>query len=320
MAVKEQIGIAREAQAPGRVRRRKLSREVRNIPLGLLFVAPWVVSFLAFVAYPLFASFYYSFTFYPILRSPRWVGLRNYGKLLTDRLFKVSVLNTAYYAFFSVTSGVALSLALALLMNQHMWLRPFYRGIFYAPTLVPSVATAILWLWMLDTRYGLVNMGMRSLGLETIPFFTSIRWAKPSLIFMGWWGLGGRMLIFLAALQDVPRSLYEAASIDGANLWDKGRHITLPLITPAIFFAVVTGLIGAMQAFTNVFFTTGGGPADATLLYGLYLYNTAFEQLFMGYGATLAWVLFVVIMSLTLLMFRTSKLWVFYAGGARGEG
>jgi len=318
LAVKEQTGVAREVQAPGRALRRRLPRDIRKIPLGLLFVSPWVLGFLCFVLYPLFASFYYSFTFYPILRSPRWTGLENYRTLFRDRLFKVSVVNTAYYAFFSVTTGVAFSLGLAMLLNREMWYRPAYRAIFYTPTLVPMVSTAVLWLWMLDTRYGLVNMAMRWLGQETIPFFTSTTWSKPSLIFMGWWGMGGGMIIFLAALQDVPRSLYEAASIDGGNAWHKLRHITLPMISPAILFMVVTGLIGALQAFTNVFFTTGGGPADSTLLYGLHVYNTAFGLLRMGYGCTLAWVLFGAIMLLTLLMFRSSERWVFYAGGAGG--
>jgi multiple sugar transport system permease protein len=297
---------------------RKLPQDVRRIPIGLLFIAPWIVSFLVFVVYPLFASLYYSFTFYPILKKPVWVGLENYQILFTDRLFKVAVRNTAYYAFFSVLSSTLLALILALLMNRDIWLRPLYRAILYTPTLVPSVSTAVLWVWMLDTRYGLVNLGLRALGLQTIPFFTSTAWSKPSLIFMGWWGVGGTMLVLLAALQDVPKSLYDAASIDGANAFQQTRYVTLPMITPALFFTLITGLIGAMQAFANVFFTTSGGPADSTLLYGLYIYNTAFGNLQMGYGCTLAWVLFAVIMLLTLLIFRSSEFWVFYSGAEGG--
>lgn len=300
-------------------KRQKLPQDVRRVPIGLLFIAPWIISFLVFVVYPLFASFYYSFTFYPILKKPVWVGLENYQTLFTDRLFKVAVRNTAYYAFFAVLSSTLLALILALLMNRDIWLRPLYRAILYTPTLVPSVSTAVLWVWMLDTRFGLVNLVLRALGLQTIPFFTSTTWSKPSLIFMGWWGVGGTMLVLLAALQDVPRSLYDAASIDGANALQQTRYVTLPMITPALFFTLITGLIGAMQAFANVFFTTSGGPADSTLLYGLYVYNTAFGNLQMGYGSTLAWVLFVVIMLLTLLIFRSSALWVFYAGAEGGS-
>ena len=294
-------------------------RSTGNLLEGLLWVSPWMVGFLGLLIYPMIASFYYSFTSYPILSTPVWTGPTNYRTLLTDRLFKMSVSNTAYYTAFSVPGGIILALLLAILMNQKIHLRPLYRTMFYLPVLVPGVSTAILWLWLLDTRYGLVNAALHAVGLRTVPWFTSIRWSKPALILMSWWGVGGTMLIFLAALQDVPRSLYDAAEIDGANALQRARRVTLPMISPAIFFALVTGVIGAMQTFTSAFFTSQGGPANSSLTYGLYVYHVAFMRYSMGYGCTLAWVLFGLIIVLTLLIFRSSSAWVFYAGGGGAE-
>ena len=294
---------------------RRLPKDVRAIPWGLLWISPWLIGFLVFVVYPLFASLYYSFSFYPILAHPQWTGLSNYKTLLSDRLFKTATYNTAYYAALAVPTGILIALVLALVMNRKLFLRPVYRTVFYIPTLVPSVASAILWLWLLNGRYGLINMGLRAIGLKSIAFLSNRAWAKPALILMSWWGVGGSMLILLAALQDVPQSLYDAASIDGANTWRKIRHVTLPLISPAIFFLFVTGLIGAAQTFTSAFFVTQGGPADSTLMYGLYLYRVSFERFRMGYACTLAWVLLIVVGALTALVFRSSGRWVFYGEG-----
>ena len=210
-------------------------------------------------------------------------------------------------------------LDLAIMMNRKILLRPLHRAAFYLPTLVPTVASSVLWLWMLDTRYGLINAAFRAVGLPVIPWFTSTQWSKPALIFMSWWGIGGQMLIFLAALQDVPSSLYDAASIDGASRLRQHWHVTLPMISPALFFSLVTGMIGSLQSFTQAFFTTNGGPADSTLMYGLHLYNVAFRRVDMGAGCALAWMLFAVIIVLTLLVFRSSSFWVFYSGGVGGE-
>ena len=295
--------------------RRRLSRELRNVPVGLLFILPWLIGFIVFVVYPLVASAYYSFTFYPILGRPQFSGLENYVMLFNDRLFKTATFNTAYFAIFSVPTGILLALLVALVMNRELLFRPLYRTIFYVPTLVPGVSGAILWLWLLNSQYGLINQGLRAAGLPAIPFLSSMQWSKPALIFMTWWGIGGWMLIFLAALQDVPRSLYDAAAIDGAGTWARIRHITLPMISPAIFFLLVTGLIGAFQTFTASFFMTNGGPADSTLMYALYIYRVAFERGQMGYACTLAWVLLVLVGLLTALVFRFSDRWVFYAGG-----
>ena len=320
MAAKDaaQVGLEKRTQRrtwPARFR--ALPKEIRSIPVGLAFIAPWLLGFLGFILYPLFASLYYSFTFYPILGQPQWTGVSNFHALLSDRLFKTATVNTAYYAGLAVPTGILIALVLAIVMNRKLLLRPLYRTVFYVPTLVPSVSSAILWLWLLNARYGLVNMGLRAIGLKAIPFLSSRVWAKPGLILMSWWGIGGSMLILLAALQDVPQSLYDAAAIDGANAWQNIRHITLPLLTPALFFLSVTGLIGAAQTFTSAFFVTQGGPADSTLMYGLYLYRISFERFRMGYACTLAWVLLVVVGLLTILVFRSSKRWVFYyEGGA----
>jgi multiple sugar transport system permease protein len=295
--------------------RRRPRPEVRNIPIGLLFALPWIVGFLGFVVYPMIASLYYSFTFYPILGHPQWSGLQNYRALFDDRLFKTATYNTAYFAALAVPTGILLALILALIMNRELVARPLYRTVFYLPTLMPGVSSAILWLWLLNSQYGLINMGLRAVGLPTISFLSSLTWSKPALVFMTWWGVGATMLIFLAALQDVPQSLYDAAAIDGAGSWHKIWHITLPMITPAIFFLFVTGMIGAFQTFTAVFFMTAGGPADSTLMYALYTYRVAFERMWMGYACALAWVLLLIVGSLTVVMFRLSGRWVFYAGG-----
>lgn len=298
---------------------RRLSREVRNIPTGLLFILPWLIGFLIFVVYPLVASFYYSFTFYPILGKPQFSGLENYIFLFNDRLFKTASYNTAYFAVLSVPTGILIAFLLALVMNRKLLFRPLYRTIFYVPTLVPGVASAILWLWLFNSQFGLINMGLRAIGLPTIPFLSSMAWAKPALVMMTWWGVGGWMLILLAALQDVPASLYDAAAMDGAGTWSKIRHVTLPLISPAFFFLLVTGLIGAFQTFTASYFMTNGGPADSTLMYALYIYRVAFERGQMGFACTLAWVLLVIVGILTAFIFRSSGTWVFYSGGVGGK-
>ncbi len=174
-----------------------MSREVRNIPTGLLFILPWLIGFLVFVVYPLVASFYYSFTFYPILGKPQFSGLENYISLFNDRLFKTATYNTVYFAVLSVPTGILIAFLLAFVMNRELLFRPLYRTIFYIPTLVPGVASAILWLWLFNSQFGLINMALRSIGMSPIPFLSSMAWAKPALVMMTWWGVGGWMLILL---------------------------------------------------------------------------------------------------------------------------
>lgn len=296
-------------------RLRNMTREERRrLATGLLFISPWIAGFLAFKLYPIVASFYYSFTYYDIVSPPMWLGLENYKDLFADRYFIKSVSNTVYYAVLAVPTGLIVAYLLALLLNRPLYGRSVLRTIFYLPTIVPTVASAMLWLWILDVQFGLLNVTLKSLGLPAIPWLSHPRWSKPSLVLIHLWYMGNTMVIFLAALQDVPQSLYDAAKVDGAGAWKRLRHVTIPFTTPAILFTLITGMIGASQTFSLVYVLTGGGPANSTLFYALYLYRTAFQYLRMGYGSAMAWVLFVGIVAVTMLVFKTSGRWVFYSG------
>jgi multiple sugar transport system permease protein len=296
-------------------RLRNMTREERRrLATGLLFISPWIAGFLAFKLYPIVASFYYSFTYYDIVSPPMWLGLENYKDLFADRYFIKSVSNTVYYAVLAVPTGLIVAYLLALLLNRPLYGRSVLRTIFYLPTIVPTVASAMLWLWILDVQFGLLNVTLKSLGLPAIPWLSHPRWSKPSLVLIHLWYMGNTMVIFLAALQDVPQSLYDAAKVDGAGAWKRLRHVTIPFTTPAILFTLITGMIGASQTFSLVYVLTGGGPANSTLFYALYLYRTAFQYLRMGYGSAMAWVLFVGIVAVTILVFKTSGRWVFYSG------
>jgi multiple sugar transport system permease protein len=296
-------------------RLRNMTREERRrLATGLLFISPWIAGFLAFKLYPIVASFYYSFTYYDIVSPPMWLGLENYKDLFADRYFIKSVSNTVYYAVLAVPTGLIVAYLLALLLNRPLYGRSVLRTIFYLPTIVPTVASAMLWLWILDVQFGLLNVTLKSLGLPAIPWLSHTTWSKPSLVLIHLWYMGNTMVIFLAALQDVPQSLYDAAKVDGAGAWKRLRHVTIPFTTPAILFTLITGMIGASQTFSLVYVLTGGGPANSTLFYALYLYRTAFQYLRMGYGSAMAWVLFVGIVAVTMLVFKTSGRWVFYSG------
>lgn len=289
--------------------------ERRRLRTGLLFVSPWLLGFLIFVAYPVIASFYYGFTVYDIVRPPTWVGLDNYTSLLfSDRLFRIALYNTAFYVLLAVPGGLIIAYGLALMLNQPLYGRSVLRTIFYLPTVVPAVSSAILWLWILDTQNGLVNSTLASFGLPGFPWLAHPSWTKPSLVLIHLWYMGNTMVIFLAALQDVPRALYDASLVDGANGWARLRHITIPLTTPAILFCLITGLIAVSQTFTFPYILTQGGPADSTLFYALYLYRVAFVYLRMGYASAIAWMLFLVIVICTYWIFRSAGRWVFYGG------
>jgi multiple sugar transport system permease protein len=288
--------------------------ERRDWRLGLLFVSPWIIGFCAFVLYPVLASFYYGFTYFDIIRAPVWLGLENYSDLFQDLLFRIALYNTAYFMLGAVPTGLTVAYLLALLLNQPLYGRPLLRTVFYLPVVVPAVASAMLWLWILDTQSGLMNSALATLGVSGIPWLAHPKWAKPSLILINLWYTGNAMVIFLAALQDVPRPLYDAAEVDGATWWQKLRHITIPLTTPAILFTLITSLIGASQSFTFPYILTQGGPADATLFYALYLFRVAFGYLRMGYASAMAWMLFLLIVMFTYFIFRGSARWVFYSG------
>jgi multiple sugar transport system permease protein len=283
----------------------------------LIFISPWIIGFCLFIGYPIIASAYYSFTDYDVLTSPQFVGLANFRDLLTaDHLFYSAVLNTLYLALFSIPLNIFLSVSIALLLNQNVRGMSLYRTIFFVPSIVPLVASALLWAWILNPQYGLANAILKSLGLPQLGWLSDPAWSKPSLILMSLWAFGSTMVIYLAALQDVPSDLYHSAELDGANAWQKTFAITIPLITPTIFFNLVLGTISAFQAFTTIFVLTqgAGGPLDSTLVYGLLLYRNAFTYLKMGYASAMAWLLFAFVMLVTAIIFKSSGRWVFYQG------
>jgi multiple sugar transport system permease protein len=290
----------------------------RNLRNGLLFAAPYLVGFLAFTLYPLIASIYYSVCQYNVIKPPVFIGLENFRALFTeDPLFWKALYNTLFFTAFSVPLGLCFSIGLAMLLNQKLRVMSVYRTIFFLPTIVPIVASAVLWLWVLNPESGLINGLIRQfLGVDGPGWIANERWSKPSLILMSLWGVGGAMVIFLAGLAEVPQSLYEVADIDGAGRWAKFRHVTLPMLTPTILFNLVMGLIGAFQYFTQVYVMTGGkgGPVDSTMLYALYLYRNSFYYLRMGYASAMAWLLFMVILASTLAVLASSKKWVHYHG------
>lgn len=290
------------------------ANELRRHLRGYLFAAPWLIGFLLFTAGPMLASFYLSFTRYDVTSEMTWIGLRNYLKLPGDSLILKSLYNTAYYSFLAVPLGIILALFFALLLNQELPGMRVMRTIYYLPSVTSGVAVSLLWLWVLDPQFGIVNTLLRAVGLPGPPWLQSPAWAKPALILMSTWSVGTTTLIFLAGLQGVPRHLYDAASVDGANFWQRFRYVTVPMLTPTIFFNLVMGIIGSFQVFTQAYVMTQGGPNNSTLFYMIYLYNQAFTYVRMGYASAMAWLLFAIILALTLLVLRSSPLWVYYEG------
>ena len=280
----------------------------------LAFISPWIIGFLGFFVYPLILSLFYSFTEYNLLQPPKWVGLQNYTNLTEDSHYLNAVGNTVYFVAFSVPLGVLTAFLIAFLLNQQLRLRVLLRMIFYIPIVVPISATAILWMWIFNSNWGLLNNLLALVGIQGPSWLGSPTWSKPSLVIMQLWLVGGSVLIFLAALQDVPRSLYDAAKVDGANAWRRVWHVTIPMVTPAILFSLLTGLIAAFQTFANAWIMTGGGPIRSTEFYVLYLYENGFRFFRMGYASAMAWILFGVVVVVTVLLFRTSARWVYYGG------
>jgi multiple sugar transport system permease protein len=295
-------------------RRRSWGIEKKKARLGLLFTMPWILGLLIFYAYPLISSIYYSLTTYSILNPGKYVGLRNYQKLFADPLFWKSVTNTLYFTAISVPVNIVVGLAVALLLNQRIRGVGVYRTIFFVPVLVPVVAAATVWKFLLDSQYGLFNQMLNLIGLASVPWLTSEHLSKISLVMIAAWGVGQAVIINLAGLQDISVSYYEAAEVDGANGWQKLHRITLPLLTPVIFYNLVMGVINALQIFTLPYTLTGGEgtPVNSLLFYVMYLYSNAFGYMKMGYASAMAWILFVIILALTLVIFRSSKSWVHY--------
>ncbi len=288
----------------------------RDQRVGILFALPWILGFTIFLAYPLLSSLYYSFTNFSILRSPRWIGLSNYKELMSDEVFHLSLKNTLTFAAASVPLATICAILLAMLLNTKSKGMAFYRTIFYIPSLVPMVALGVLWLWIFNGHYGLLNEGLSRIGLPTPPWLTDPAWSKWTLVIISIWGTGNAMVIYLAGLQDVPQSLYEAADIDGARAWGKTRHVTIPMISPVILFNVVMGIIGSLQTFALPYVMfPGGQPARSAYFFSMYLYDTAFQFQRMGYASAMGWVMFGITLGLTLLALKLSAKHVHYEGG-----
>ncbi len=282
---------------------------------GYLFIAPWLIGFVLWVAGPMIASIILAFMEWDLFSPPKWVGIQNFEQLFTTRLVGISLWNTAYYTFISVPLSLMVALGSAMLLTMQIRFQSLFRTFFYLPSVMPAVASAVLWFWVFNPEVGLANQLLRMLGLPESQWIWAPETAKPSFILMSLWGVGNTMVIFLAGLQGIPRSLYDAAEIDGANWWHSFRAVTLPMLSPVILFNLVLGIIGSFQVFTSAYLLTNGGPQHATLFVVLYLYRLGFEQFRMGFASALAWLLFLIILVFTLLQLRLSNAWVYYEGG-----
>lgn len=295
-----------------------MNRRRREAVWGMAFISPWLFGFLFFTLGPMLTSLWLSFNKYDLVKA-EFVGVENYRRILqTDPLFWKSLSNTVLYAVFTVPLGIVGSLALALLLNQKVRGIPLFRTFFYLPSLVPAVAGALVWSWVFNADNGVLNQTLGFFGFPHVQWLQDERYTLTAFILMSLWGVGGqRMIIFLAGLQGIADSYYEAARIDGATTTQQFRHVTLPLLSPVMFFNLVLGGIGAFQVFTSAYIMTGGGPNNASLFYALYLFRNAFEYFKMGKASALAWLLFLIILALTLIQFAQGRKWVFYESEAK---
>jgi multiple sugar transport system permease protein len=290
----------------------------REALYGFLFIAPALLGMLIFNLGPIVAALFFSFTKYSIIAAPKWAGAANYQKAFGESLVSLSFENTAYYAVISVPLGIGLAFAVGMLLNRIKGAH-IYRTAYYVPCVVPSVAAAVIWLVMLNPNVGLVNYFISLFGVKGPGWLIDPDWAKPGLILMSLWSIGTGMVLYLAGLQSVPEHLYEAAEIDGARPLRRFWAITVPMMTPTLFFHLVMGLIASFQAFNAPFIMTQGGPVKSTYFVSLLIYDNAFRYFKMGYAAAISWILFVLVLVLTLIVLKTSKSWVYYEGGARGR-
>lgn len=291
-----------------------------------MFISPFLIGFLVLTVYPVGASLVYSFCNYDIVTPPQFVGVRNYSDLLQDQRFYKSLYNTVFLTVFSVPLSLITAMGLAFLLNMKLRGQALYRTIFFLPSIVPVLASSVLWVWLLNTDTGIVNQlldPLRQLINSVLSAEHQIAkpawlfdkdYIKPALILMGLWGVGGNMILYLAALGDVPRQLYEAAELDGAGTWRKTWHITLPMISPSLFFTMIMGLIGSFQYFSQAWVMTPESPEDSGLFYAPYLFYKAFAELRMGMASAMAWILFIIIVACTLLVFRSTRKFVYYGG------
>jgi multiple sugar transport system permease protein len=301
----------------GKPRNNLMRREIR---WGLLFLSPWLVGFLIFTLLPTLASLAFSFTNYNPLHPDQisFAGLSNYQRLFTDPFFRQAIGVTLRFVAISVPFGIIIPLGLALLVNsEHLLGKNIYRALFFMPSMIHVVVNVMVWRGIMSTETGWLNRMLGVFSIQGPSWFQDERWVLPALTLMGVWGVGNAMIIMLAGLQNVPTELYDAAKVDGATGLQRFRHVTLPIISPIIFYQLVLALIGSFQYFTQAYIVSNGrgDPNGSTMFYNLYLYRTAFNFLDMGYGATLAWVMFVVVLLITIFLFRTQQRWVYYAGG-----
>lgn len=292
-------------------KRRRISEETGS---AWVSISPWIVGFLVFTLWPLGASIYFSFTKYDVVSSPEWIGIDNYRRLLTnDPRFVKSIVNTLLYAALYVPLHIVTALAVALLLNRARRFTGIFRTIYYLPSITPTVATAYLWIWILNPNDGAVNSLLRTLHIPAPAWTVDPFWTKPTIVISQLWLLGGAMIIFLAGLRGIPTEQYEAATLDGAGAWRRFRDVTLPMLSGVTFFVATISTINALQVFTQgyVMFDKNGGPENSALFIIMYLFTRAFTYFQMGYASAIAWILFLLIFVVTLIQFRLSKRWVY---------
>jgi len=305
----------------------RLSLARRESLWAYTFIGPWILGFLIFTVGPMLASLFFSFTEYDIVSAPKWIGLTNYVNLFHDELFWHSLQVTFRFAAFALPLGLIFSYLVAVLLNQKISGINIWRTLYFLPSVIAGVAVALLWARIFDPKFGILNPFLAQFGIKGPGWLSDPQWAVPALVIMSLWSVGGNVIIYLAGLQGVPTDLYDAAKVDGATAWQRFRHVTLPMTTPVIFYNLILGLIGTFQYFTEVYVITSGnsgggglgGPARSTLFYNLYLYQNAFKYFHMGYASTMAWVLFLIVLGFTLLIFRSSEAWVYYEGQLKGR-
>jgi multiple sugar transport system permease protein len=291
-----------------------MKRDVQQLAKGMAFLSPWTVGFLVFTLVPIGLSFYFSLTKFNLLEPPKFIGMHNYFDLFNDKLFWKATWNTCYYTLMALPAGLLVSLGLALLLNVEMPGRGIWWTIIFMPSLVPIVSTALIWMWLLNPRSGLLNGILQGIGLPRSPWLSDPNWAMPTLALMSVWGVGNSVVIYLAGLQDVPQELYEAAELDGASLAGRVWHVTLPMLSPVIFFNLVMAIIGALQVFEIPYIMTNGGPTHRTYFLSMYLYDNAFIYLQMGYASAMAWIMLLFVLAMTGLAFLVSGRLVHYQG------
>jgi multiple sugar transport system permease protein len=304
------IRVGRAARAGRAIR----SPRARRLRLGLLFVSPWIVGYCVFYLYPFLASLYYSFTRFTGIGNPVFIGGSNYSGLLHDSVFHTAVFNTLYYTAIEVPFSTAAALGLALLLNMKVRGQAVYRTLFYIPSIVPVVASSLIFVWIFQPSFGIVNALLSDVHVTGPAWFFSVTWSKPTFILLGLWGLGQPMVIYLAALQGVPKEMYEVAALEGASAWSRLRRITIPMISPVILFNVILSLVLSIQYFTQaqVIESPPGSPGSSTMFYVTYYYQQAFQDLHLGYASAMAFLMFIGVLIITVVLLRTSSRWVYY--------